>query len=454
MNTENEIQTMAAIQPAGLQRRILVIDHLEDCIKDLYEVFDAFKDEVDENYILHSVSHSDSVLKEVSRFNPDLIFLNFASAQGNGHAIISSLKKKEEFAQIPLILLIHSDSLSEIVHIGATDFVRLPISREEVYMRTRNNLLTRQAFKEIHAQKARIERIYEKNRAKTINLFGKNNDLRIAKKEINRQKNEIEKQRDILKQQNQEITGSIKYARLIQAAVFPPEPFMKKYLDDFFILNFPRDIISGDFFWMNEKANRIVVAVGDCTGHGVPGAFMSMLGMTLLNEIIIKNDQNIQASDILNQLRDRVIYSLHQTGRYGEAHDGMDISLCIIDRDKKTVEFAGANNGMLLIRKNKLHIYQPDKMPVGFYVTHDKFTNHRFGYRSGDMIYMYTDGFSDQFGGPNGKKFKSKQFRDLLLSLHHLQAKKQKDALGKKFYQWKGDLDQVDDVLIFGLRVE
>jgi serine phosphatase RsbU (regulator of sigma subunit) len=445
---------MAAIQPPGLERKILIIDHLEKNINDLYELFNAFSEDMNEVYSVRSVPHDGPVLNEVLHFKPDIIFLNFASAKGKGHSIIESLKNEDEVVQIPLILLIHSDSLSEIVHLGVTDFVRLPISREEVYMRTRNNLLTRHAFKEIHAQKARIEHIYEKNRTKTINLFGKNNDLRIAKKEINRQKNELEKQRDLLKQQNQEITGSIKYARLIQSAVFPPEPYINKYLNDFFILNFPRDIISGDFFWMNEMGNRVVVAVGDCTGHGVPGAFMSMLGMTLLNEIIIKNDKNILASDILNQLRDRVIYSLHQTGRYGEAHDGMDIALCILDRNKKVIEFAGANNGMLLIRNNRINIYQPDKMPVGFYVTHDKFTNYRIDYLPGDRIYMFTDGFSDQFGGPNGKKFKSKQFRELLLALHHLPAEKQKDMLGKKFYEWKGDLDQVDDVLIFGMRLE
>jgi len=454
LNTEKEIQPLTAIQPAGLERRILIIDHQEESIKDLHEVFNTFVDDKNEVYTLCTVPHNGPVTEEAFHFKPDLIFLNFESSGGNGHLIIESLKKEHEIAQIPLILLIHSDSLSEIVHLGVTDFVRLPISREEIYMRTRNNLLTRHAFKEIHAQKARIERIYEKNRTKTINLFGKNNDLRIAKKEINRQKSELEKQWGILKQQNQEITGSIKYARLIQSAVFPPEPFMNKYLDDFFILNFPRDIISGDFFWMNEQGDRVVLAVGDCTGHGVPGAFMSMLGMTLLNEIIIKNDKNIHASDILNQLRDRVIFSLHQTGRYGEAHDGMDIALCVFDRHNHSVEFAGANNGMVLIRNNKIHVYQPDKMPVGFYVTHDKFTNYNINYQQGDMIYMYTDGFSDQFGGPNGKKFKSKQFRELLLSLHHLPANKQKDILGKKFYEWKGDLDQVDDVLIFGLRLE
>jgi len=257
----------------------------------------------------------------------------------------------------------------------------------------------------------------------------------------------------ILAYQKKQITDSIEYASRIQTAILPPGDYINKIIPDHFILYKPRDIVSGDFYWITHKDGKIIVAAVDCTGHGVPGAFMSMLGFAFLNEIVNK-EKELKANEILNQLRNYVKKSLHQTGKDDEAKDGMDIALCIIDSENLRMQFSGAYNPLYLVRNKELITIKGDRMPIGIYIAEkESFTNHETEIRKGDTIYIFTDGYIDQFGGPQTQKYKTAPFRDLLESNQDKSMAEQKKILEDSFEKWKGDHDQIDDVLVIGIKI-
>ncbi len=273
----------------------------------------------------------------------------------------------------------------------------------------------------------------------------------MARKELLRA--ELEKQRDEITRQRNEIIESIQYAGLIQTSLLPRRKVLEKYFSENFLLYLPKNIVSGDFYWFVYKGNRLYFAVGDCTGHGVPGALMSILGLSFLNEIISSREQ-LQANRILNLLREMVMKALHQTGDISETKDGMDIALCIYDSEKKILQYAGANNPLYLIRGDVAIAYKPDRMPIGISGLEEKpFSNQYLDVKKGDMLYLFTDGYVDQFGGPHRKKFKYDPFKALLISIANYPAGKQQELLYETFTRWKGDLIQVDDVLVMGVRI-
>jgi len=277
--------------------------------------------------------------------------------------------------------------------------------------------------------------------------------VEIRTKEIARQKEEIEKQKEVLSNQKEEITSSISYGKRIQKAIFPPKEILRKLLPEFFILFRPRDIVSGDFYWVSEKNDKIIIAVADCTGHGVPGAFMSILGHTLLGEIA-NNYPITTAGSFLNKLRTKLKSALHQTGKDTDTKDGIDMSLCIIDKKENTLQYAGAYNPLYIIRNDKLLIKKGDKMPIGIhYIKEVPFKNHKIKLHAGDVIYLFTDGYIDQFGGPRNKKYKIVPFRKLLLKIHKKKMYEQKRSLGRELNKWIDDNEQVDDILIIGIRI-
>ncbi|MFW5699595.1 MAG: tetratricopeptide repeat protein [Bacteroidota bacterium] len=264
-----------------------------------------------------------------------------------------------------------------------------------------------------------------------------------------------EKQRtnQILAEKNKNITESISYARKIQTAVLPPEELVNNLLPEHFIYYLPRDIVSGDFYWVTRMQNKTIVAAADCTGHGVPGAFMSMLGFTLLNEII-GQAETLEANAILNELRNKVKKSLRQKGNEYEAQDGIDMALCIIDQPNRRVQYAGANNPVIIVRNGELKKIKGDKMPVGYQVVEkESFTNHEIAVEPNDMIYLFSDGYVDQFGGKHGHRFKAGPFEELLKSICHRSMKEQHDILEHKLLNWKGGYDQIDDILVMGVRI-
>ena len=270
--------------------------------------------------------------------------------------------------------------------------------------------------------------------------------------EIRRQKEEIETQHDLANKQRLRLTDSIMYASRIQNAMLPSEKHFSKHFDDFFVLNRPRDIVSGDYYWIKERDNRIFIAAADCTGHGVPGAFLSMLGMAFLNEIM--NSAAIESSgQILNILRRNIKSSLHQEGVIGEANDGIDIAVCIIDKETETLNYAGAYNPVYIIREKKLIQLLPDRMPIGIYFKHEKpFESKEINLSEGDSIYIFSDGYIDQFGGNKGRKFLRSNFQNLLLDINEKPMVEQKSILEQTLDNWKGDGPQIDDILIIGFR--
>jgi len=251
---------------------------------------------------------------------------------------------------------------------------------------------------------------------------------------------------------NQEMTASINYASRIQTALLPRKEILKKTLPGHFILFLPRDIVSGDFYWVTQVDQRIIFCIADCTGHGVPGAFMSLLGITFLDDIV--NQRNVlSANEILNNLRKEVIKALKQTGKEKEQKEGMDIALCQYDKNSNQLEFAGANNPIYLIRNGILEEFKADRMPIGYQEdVVDSFQSHTFQVKKGDIIYLFSDGYADQFGGPDGKKYKYGTLKKYLLEINKMPMGKQKTLLEKNFYSWKGDREQIDDVILMGVR--
>ncbi|MCX6255475.1 MAG: tetratricopeptide repeat protein [Bacteroidia bacterium] len=264
---------------------------------------------------------------------------------------------------------------------------------------------------------------------------------------------ELKEAYDIIEEKNIDITASINYARRIQQAILPKPSGISGLKENIFILYLPKDIISGDFYWFSRVGKKLVVTAGDCTGHGVPGALMSMLGISFLEEIV-NNRRITESGQILNDLRKEVQRALHQKGIRDEAKDGMDLSLCVIDRTKNVLQYSGANNNLYMVRDGELIDYHADRMPIGIYDLVDKdFTSHNIQTMPGDLIYMFSDGYADQFGGPNHKKFKYTTLKALLIEIHKLPLTEQKQILEKQFFDWKGNSEQIDDVLILGLKI-
>ncbi|MBI3509670.1 MAG: tetratricopeptide repeat protein [Bacteroidetes bacterium] len=271
---------------------------------------------------------------------------------------------------------------------------------------------------------------------------------------ISLQKKEVERQRDLVQEKQKEIVDSITYAKRIQGALLASDSLLKKNLPDHFVFYKPKDIVSGDFYWANlTPAGKFLLLTGDCTGHGVPGAFMSLLNITLLSEIV--NEHRItQPDDILNEVRRDIILALNPEGSEEISQDGMDCSLCSFDFRNGNLALASAFNAVLLVRDGNVTEFPGDKQPVGFFEGDSRpFTLQKTEIKKGDTIYTFSDGFGDQFGGEKGKKYKYTNLKTFLLSIVHLPMNEQKKKLEEEFNSWKGDLFQVDDVLVIGIKI-
>lgn len=283
-------------------------------------------------------------------------------------------------------------------------------------------------------------------------IFNRLNITKKQKQVIEEQKLVVEASKSQLEEKNKEVMDSINYAKRIQDALLKAEEHESEHLPPHFILFKPKDIVSGDFYWALEKENHLYLAAADCTGHGVPGALLTMLGNSFLNEINAV-DKLLTPAEILNQLRSKIISELKQTGRDGETNDGMDISLMRLNIETNQLQWAGANNSLYMIRQGELEEIKPDKQPIGYNHKMVDFTNHSFEINQGDYICIFTDGFADQFGGPKGKKYKYNTFKNKLLEIYQNPMNEQKQLLAKEFELWKGNLQQVDDICVIGIRV-
>ena len=262
---------------------------------------------------------------------------------------------------------------------------------------------------------------------------------------------------EITNQQKDEIVNSINYAKRIQSAILPPERYINELLNKNFIFYKPKEIVSGDFYWIKQVKHYIILVSADCTGHGVPGAFMSMLGISYLNEIVQRREI-IQANQILNEMRKQIKHSLRQTGNKEEPRDGIDLALCVIDNKKNLMQYSGANSPLYIISNNigesVFKEIKADPMPVGVHTSDDKsFTNQEIEFETGDTFYIFSDGFIDQNGGDNNHRFTSEKFKKLLLDIHRYPMYEQKEILEQSLKDWMGDHSQRDDILVIGVRV-
>ena len=401
--------------------KILIADDSELSLKIIHEILEIIDDKVK----LFYAEDGEKACKMALDIQPDLILMDVIMPEMNGIEAVKYLRTNESTSEIPIMVLSATESLNSAYEAGANDFISKPFQKYELLIKVRSALNLVQKIKEIRHQKGELEKKHQ----------------------------EVVAQRDKIMQQQKDILDDIQYSKRIQRAILPTDSDMKKLFPQHFILNMPRNIVSGDFYWIGELEGRHIIAVGDCTGHGISGAFMTMAGTAFLNEII--NSKTIKnASEILFELRILVMKLLKQKGEEGEAADGMDVSLIILDKGEKTLQFAGANNPLYRIRNSELEVLKGDRMPIGIHMNFDKpFTDYQLNIQSGDMIYLFTDGYADQFGGPNNKKFRYKQFQELLLKINNRPLKEQNEELHRTITTWKGNCDQVDDILILGFRI-
>jgi serine phosphatase RsbU (regulator of sigma subunit) len=294
---------------------------------------------------------------------------------------------------------------------------------------------------------------------------------------------QLQKQKAEVEQKNTEILDSIEYAKRIQNTILPPQKLVSQYLENSFILYLPKDIVAGDFYWMhssklneNEKDGAILFAACDCTGHGVPGAMVSVVCSNALNKAV-KEFGLIEPAKILDKVAKLVIEDLSKNNIVGdEIQDGMDASLCSLNVESGELQWAGANNSLYIIKNEELKIkdetsldisnnlqssisnlqlleYKADKQPIGKFDNPKPFTNHKIQLQKGDTIYLFTDGYSDQFGGPKAKKYSKGKFKELLLSIQHLPMNEQREALYNAHIEWRGTQEQVDDICIIGVKL-
>lgn len=271
--------------------------------------------------------------------------------------------------------------------------------------------------------------------------------------EVVRQKEEIEGKNSELEILYKQVTDSIHYAKRIQEAILPPNSFISQVLPNSFVLYKPKDIVSGDFYWVEKKNKLIYFAAVDCTGHGVPGAFMSLVGHNILKDII-NNSDILKPSEIMDTLREGVINTLHVDKTGKETKDGMDMTLCCLNTDTLELQYAAAFNPLYIVRDNQLIEHKANKFPIGAFIGEKKsFTNHSIQLKKNDQVYIFSDGYADQFGGPRGKKFMVGNFRKLLNEIAVLNTEEQKNILENTLTEWRGDQEQVDDVLVIGVKI-
>ncbi len=342
---------------------------------------------------------------------PDLVLLDIIMKGMNGYEVCSMLKSNSKTKEIPVIFITGKsdpDSLVKGFHAGAVDFISKPFNIDELKVRVSTQLKYKKSLDDNARYLKSIEDIYDT------------------------------------------ITDSIYYAQRIQNATLPHKEFLDTLMEEYFLIYRPRDIVSGDFYLANKIDNQLLLVAADCTGHGVPGALMSMMSMAFIKEII-NVEHTYKPDKILNKLRDTIISTFYTTGTE-EISDGLDASLVLIDPDKNIMYFAGANLSIYLVRNDEIIDFKGNRMPVGSYPRQIPFSLHEIHLHHGDCIYLFTDGYPDQFGGENNRKMMPSLFKEVILKNSSLEMNKQGDMLLQHFMNWKGYNEQIDDLLLMGYR--
>ncbi len=304
------------------------------------------------------------------------------------------------------------------------------------------------SINDLIAEKQKLEKEKQSLKEKTKKLW----EQSLA---IHKEKERIDALRRDIERRHKEITDSITYASRIQTALLPKDDFIKSLFKDYFILWLPKNIVSGDFYWFYKHNSKIYAIAADCTGHGVPGAFMSLLGISFLKEIVSLNP-NILPDQLLEKMRSAVLESLINPNTNQDYEnlpkDGMDMAALLIDTSSNTIFFSGANLPMYLVRNKQLLEFKPVKAPIGYYIVHKNFKLQKINYQPDDIIYIFSDGYADQFGGEKKRKFTYKLFKDLLVEISDLPLNQQKQYLLNAHLQWRDGLEQLDDIMVIGLK--
>jgi phosphoserine phosphatase RsbU/P len=349
----------------------------------------------------------------------DLVLLDVDMPEMNGFDTCKAMRMTEHLKEIPVIFLTSLTDNKNLItgfEVGAHDYLTKPFNVEELLARV-----------ETH-----IQLKYKTDEIRKMNL--------------------------LLEQKNHDITDSILYASYIQQAILPSRDILDEKVPDNFILYKPKDIVSGDFYWFKQIKNLLYIAAADCTGHGVPGAFMSILGILMLNEKVSRR-RITPPNYVLTELRKKIKNTLHQYGQ-SQSNDSIDMAFCLINYDNDTLYYAGANFPLYLIRNNgtpdkvEFIVKKADKMPVGKHPNDNKsFTNHRIKLQHGDRLYIFSDGYFSQFGGKKNKKFKVRRFQELLLSIQDKAMPEQQEILDQTIEEWRGINEQVDDIMVIGIQI-
>lgn len=366
-----------------------------------------------EGYIVEFAINGESALDWTGRKKFDLILLDIMMPVIDGFVVCESIKKNPLNHETPVIFLtakVDTESIVKAFELGAVDYIIKPFNQKELIARVRTQI------------------------------------------EIKRGRDEIAGNMQEIEFKNKLIEHSINYAHTIQTAVFKASQNGSEYFKEQFCLILPKDIVSGDFYWFHKIGEKLFAGVFDCTGHGIPGAFMSILGITLLNEIVTR-EKITEPNFILNRLREKIIDALGQKGAVMEVKDGMDGSIISYDLTTKTLLYSGAFNPMYLVRNNEIIEFKGDRMPISYHDNISDFTCQEINIRPNDLVYLFTDGFIDQFGGENEKKFLRNQFRQVLLKIHKNPMASQKEMLLLTYKNWKGNREQIDDITVIGLKL-
>jgi len=355
------------------------------------------------NYRVEFALDGKSAIDWIMKKDFDLILLDVMMPEMDGFEVAAVLKDEPQKKDIPIIFLTaksDEESILKGFKSGGVDFLSKPFNHSELLARVSTHIALKNAREEI-------------------------------------------------KQKNKFILDSLHYAKLIQKALLPTER-LRKIFPENFIVYLPKDIVSGDFYWINKHSDKIVLVAADCTGHGIPGAFMSVLGIALLNEIILSTN-TFDASDILDILRSKIKVLLGQNKN--ELEDGMDMSLCLFDMNSMQIQYSGAQSVIFLIRDGVFHEYKGDRQPVGAFLKERQFSSQTIEIKENDKIYLASDGIRDQFGGPTEKKLSSKSFKDLIFNIHNEKMITQGKKIEEFIKTWKGDFEQIDDIMVIGIQI-
>ena len=411
-------------------KHILIVDDMIDSVEALKTTLES------EEYQLTVACNGKDGLQKAINLLPDIILLDIHMNDINGIELCKTLKSKENTKNIPIIFLTafsDVDLIVEAFDAGGQDYLVKPFNYKELLVRIKTHLHTQDIQKKIEETNIQLKAVNEEYKQ----LY-----------EI------VAEQTGNLEEKNKSLIDSLNYAKIIQKAFLPNLQKLKEAYRNVFIFDKPQKIVSGDFYFFEQVENKLIFAVGDCTGHGIPGAMISILGISLLNQIV-KFKQNSDPAFILNTLNNEFLNMLHNAGNQNKVMDGMDIILCSMDIETKILTFSSAKRPLIVIRNKEIIYYKGYIRSIGGFKDEKKiFENKQINLKENDILYLFTDGYTDQFGGENNKKFSMKRFKNLLLKATELSnIKEMKDFFTEEFEIWRNKEEQTDDVLVMSLNI-